>query len=104
MIAGRGNDVSEMRPQSRNFVSPETQTTEAALLTRWDGQLYAVIAPAGEGSIKPWQVRLWWKPWVTFIWLGGVIIALGGALALLGRMLRGVKFRRPGPVDERFAA
>lgn len=104
MIAGRGNDVSEMRPQSRNFVSPEMQTTEAALLTRWDGQLYAVIAPAGEGSIKPWQVRLWWKPWVTFIWLGGVIIALGGALALLGRMLRGVKFRRPGPADERFAA
>ena len=31
---------------------------------------------------------LWWKPFVTLIWLGGVLIAIGGALSLLGRMKR----------------
>jgi cytochrome c-type biogenesis protein CcmF len=31
---------------------------------------------------------MWWKPFVTLIWLGGVMIALGGALALLGRVRR----------------
>ena len=31
---------------------------------------------------------LWWKPFVTLIWLGGVLIAIGGALSLLDRMKR----------------
>jgi len=33
-----------------------------------------------------WQLRLWWKPFVPMIWYGGLLIALGGALALLGRV------------------
>ena len=94
MRAGRGGTTFILKPQSRNFFSPVQQTTEAALLTRWDGQLYVVIAPVQGGSADKWQVRIWWKPFVTFIWLGGILIALGGALALLGRMFRGVKFRR----------
>ena len=99
MQAERDGATFELKPQSRNFFSPAQQTTEAALLTRWDGQLYAVIAPVQGGSADKWQVRLWWKPFVTFIWLGGILIALGGGLALLGRMFRGVKFRRK-PVSE----
>ena len=47
-----------------------------------------------------WQLRLWWKPFVTLIWLGGVLVALGGFLALLGRALRGW---RPGVKRERYA-
>lgn len=35
-----------------------------------------------------WQLRLWWKPFVTLIWLGGALIGLGGALALVGRLFR----------------
>jgi cytochrome c-type biogenesis protein CcmF len=35
-----------------------------------------------------WQLRLWWKPFVTLIWLGGGLIALGGALSLFGRIRR----------------
>jgi cytochrome c-type biogenesis protein CcmF len=89
MTASRGSETFNLHPQARNFFAPVQQTSEAALLTRWDGQLYAVIAPAGQGSGKEWQVRLWWKPFVTLIWAGGIMIALGGIIALLGRMLRG---------------
>ena len=35
-----------------------------------------------------WQLRLWWKPFVTLIWLGGALVALGGLLALVGRVRR----------------
>ena len=41
--------------------------------------------PDGKGG---WQVRLWWKPFVTLIWLGGALIGLGGALSFLGRIRR----------------
>jgi cytochrome c-type biogenesis protein CcmF len=95
MTATRGGESFPLYPQARQFFTPEQQTTEAALLTRWDGQLYVVIAPAGDGKPDHWQVRLWWKPFVTFIWLGGALVALGGMLALIGRLFRRVRRREP---------
>jgi cytochrome c-type biogenesis protein CcmF len=86
MTASRGDEAVEILPQARQFFAPNQQTTEAALLTRWNGQLYAVIAPVSENSFDRWQVRLWWKPFVSLIWLGGIMIAFGGALSLLGRI------------------
>ena len=88
MLAMRRGEGVIITPQSRQFFAPEQQTSEAALLTRWDGQLYAVIAQPSGGDDKRWQVRLWWKPLVTFIWFGGILVALGGSISLLGRMLR----------------
>ena len=85
LLASRGDGVETLHPQSRAFTSPPTVTSEAALATRWDGQLYAVL---GEGSLgEGWQLRLWWKPLVTFIWLGGLLVAFGGLVALVGRTL-----------------
>jgi cytochrome c-type biogenesis protein CcmF len=76
-----------VRPQARMFSSPPTETSEAAITTRIDGQLYAVIGKS-DGAGR-WQLRLWWKPAVTLIWLGGCLIALGGLLSLVGRVRRG---------------
>jgi cytochrome c-type biogenesis protein CcmF len=38
-------------------------------------------------------LRLWWKPFVTFIWYGGALIAFGGLLALIGRVRVDLKRR-----------
>ena len=46
---------------------------------------------AGQGR---WQLRLWWKPFVTFIWYGGLLIALGGLLSLVGRVMSDLKRRQ----------
>jgi cytochrome c-type biogenesis protein CcmF len=84
--ASRGKGVHVLRPQTRFFTDPPTETNEAAIDTMLGGQLYTVIGkPDGDGR---WQLRLWWKPFVTLIWLGGVLIALGGLLALVGRAWR----------------
>ena len=85
--ASRGGGVSVLKPQSRFYTDPPTETNEAAIKTVLSGQLYTVLGqPAGDGR---WQLRLWWKPLVTLIWLGGALIALGGALSLGGRAWRG---------------
>ncbi|SFR76577.1 heme lyase CcmF/NrfE family subunit [Sphingomonas jatrophae] len=84
--ADRGGAPLLLKPQARFFPSPPTETSEAAIATRWDGQLYTVIGKGDEAG--RWQLRLWWKPFVTLIWLGGALIAVGGVLSLLGRVRR----------------
>ncbi len=82
-----GGEPITLHPQSRTFTSPVQTTSESALATRWNGQLYAVLGVQGEDG--RWQLRLWWKPFVPLIWLGGLLVAFGGALALVGRVASG---------------
>jgi cytochrome c-type biogenesis protein CcmF len=82
----RGGAHTILGPQQRFFSDPPTTTSESAILTTWDGQLYTVLGQAGEGG--RWQLRLWWKPFVTLIWFGGGLVALGGVLSLYGRWRR----------------
>jgi cytochrome c-type biogenesis protein CcmF len=75
-----------VRPEARMFWAPPTETSEAAITTVLDGQLYAVVGKTdAEGR---WQLRLWWKPFVTLIWAGGALIAIGGFLSLIGHARR----------------
>jgi len=87
-----GGKPKIVAPQARNFTSPPTVTSESALLTRWNGQLYAVLGE--EADDGRWQLRLWWKPFVPMIWYGGLLIGLGGLLSLIGRVARDMKRSR----------
>jgi Cytochrome c biogenesis factor len=87
-----GGAAIQLRPQSRSFWAPPQQTTESVLATRWNGQLYAVVGD--QGGDGRWQLRLWWKPFVTFIWYGGLLVALGGVLAIIGRLQLDLKRRQ----------
>jgi len=87
LVARRGDGVAvTLRPQSRMFSTPPTPTSEAAIRTVLDGQLYLALGEEVDGN--RWQVRMWWKPFVTLIWLGGGLVALGGLLSLVGRWRR----------------
>jgi cytochrome c-type biogenesis protein CcmF len=90
--ATRGEGLVNLKPQTRYYSDPPTETNEAAIETFWNGQLYTVVGKSdGSGG---WQLRLWWKPFVTLIWAGGALIGFGGALALLGRLWRLRRRRR----------
>ena len=97
LTARRGDGAPfTMRPQSRFFATPPMVTSESAIATRLDGQLYTVLGSQDQDG--RWQLRLWWKPFVTLIWFGGILIALGGTLSLIGRTRRKDRLIRSDPV------
>lgn len=81
-----GAVVREMRPAQRRYQQPPMETTEAAIRPSVWADLYAVV---GEGDAeRGWAVRLYWKPLVSWIWLGALVMAFGGFLSLSDRRLR----------------
>jgi cytochrome c-type biogenesis protein CcmF len=81
-----GELIGEMVPAKRSFQAREMTTTEAALMTRGLGQIYISLGDTtADGAVA---VRLYHKPLVLMIWLGAVVMALGGAFSLSDRRLR----------------
>jgi cytochrome c-type biogenesis protein CcmF len=88
--------VGEIDPAKRIFEARQMPTSEAGLLTVGLGQVYGSVGEFGtDGTVG---LRLYWKPLVLLIWLGAVVMALGGCLSLLDRRARigaPVKARAP---------
>ena len=81
-----GVAIATMEPAKRSFASRASTTTEAALLTRGFSQLYLSLGDVNiDGSVA---VRLYYKPMVLLIWIGAVVMMLGGVLSLSDRRLR----------------
>jgi cytochrome c-type biogenesis protein CcmF len=75
-----------MEPSKRSFAARDMTTTEAALMSRGPSQLYLSLGDANpDGSVA---IRVYFKPMVLLIWLGAVVMMLGGALSLSDRRLR----------------
>jgi len=77
-VRRHGDVVGVMVPAKRSFPSRGSATTETALMTRGFSQLYLSLGdPNPDGSLA---VRLYYKPLVLLIWLGAVVMVVGGAL------------------------
>ena len=85
-VRAGGTVVAVMEPTKRRFAARQMETTESAIETFGASQLYLSL-----GDVAPDKtvvVRAYWKPMVTFIWLGALVMAAGGILSLSDRRLR----------------
>jgi len=78
-----GNLLGYMRPETRFYPAERQTTTEAAIRPRLSGDDYAVLAD-GNDEIG-YSLRLYHKPFVSWIWGGAIIMAIGGLIALIMR-------------------
>ena len=82
-----GSAVTELSPAKRLYDAPRQPTTEAAIHVALAGDLYVVLGDElKDGS--GWVVRLYFNPLVRLIWIGAIVMALGGALSSTDRRLR----------------
>ena len=83
-----GRMLAVLTPEKRFYTAERQTTTEAAIRPRPGGDDYAVL---GDGSDETgYTLRLYRKPLVSWIWTGAGIMALGGAVAAIGRKRRRV--------------
>jgi cytochrome c-type biogenesis protein CcmF len=87
-----GSAITTLRPEKRTYTVQRKPMTEAGI----DGRLMRdIYVSLGEGlGGGDWSLRLYYKPYVRWIWLGGLLIAFGGLLAALDRRYR-IPVRQP---------
>ncbi len=81
-------EVALLHPEKRAYASGGQMMTEAGIHARLNGDVYVALGePLGNNA---WAVRVHVKPFVRWIWLGALLMALGGFVTAADR-----RFRRP---------
>ncbi|WP_313054843.1 heme lyase CcmF/NrfE family subunit [Pseudomonas lopnurensis] len=81
-----GRQVAVLHPEKRLYTVQQMPMTEAGIDAGFTRDLYVALGePLGDGA---WAVRVHIKPFVRWIWLGGLMMALGGVLAASDRRYR----------------
>jgi cytochrome c-type biogenesis protein CcmF len=80
-------EVAILYPQKRYYVSQENPMTEAAIDGAFTRDLYVALGePAGADGA--WSVRVYYKPFVMWLWLGPTLMGIGGLVAASDRRYR----------------
>jgi len=90
-VSRNGQHVTTQFPEKRVYDASGTPMTEAAIETMLTGDLYVSLGEPVDGGA--WSVRVYHKPFVTWIWVGCLMMALGGLLAISDRRYRIAKRR-----------
>ncbi|MCY1412956.1 Cytochrome c-type biogenesis protein CcmF [compost metagenome] len=81
-----GREIAVLHPEKRLYTVQQMPMTEAGIDAGFTRDLYVALGePLEDGA---WAVRLHVKPFVRWIWLGGLLMGLGGFLAALDRRYR----------------
>ena len=78
--------IARLEPSKREFTVEQSGTTEAGIHASWRGDLYVVLGD--ELKNGAYSVRIYFNPLVRLIWLGAVVMFIGGGLSLSDRRLR----------------
>ncbi|MCO1334518.1 heme lyase CcmF/NrfE family subunit [Microbulbifer sp. OS29] len=95
-VSKNGDSVAELYPQKRNYLSGGNTMTEAAIDTGLFRDIYVALGEPLDRSNPngDWAMRLQYKAFVVWIWLGALLMALGGAIAVADKRYRKVKAAR----------
>ena len=89
-VSRSGRPVTTLQPQKRAYRASGQVMTEADIDTGFFGDRYVSLGEplTADGASGAWGVRIYVKPFVDWIWIGCVLMALGGLLAVSDRRYR----------------
>ena len=85
----RGSDVIDMlQPEKRRYFSSAMPMTEAGIDSGFMRDLYVSLGEPLDDARTEWSMRVYYKPFVPWLWGGVLLMVLGGLLAALDRRYR----------------
>jgi len=82
--------IATLEPEKRSYLSGGMPMTEAAILPGLNRDLYVSLGEPVDNK-GDWALRLYYKPYVRWIWLGSIFMGLGGILTLSDRRYRSAR-------------
>lgn len=88
-----GELITTLYPQKRNYVVSMMPMTEVGLYPSMFNEIYValgepLVGTDGKLSDDRWAVRVYVKPMVRWLWLGALVMALGGVIAMMDKRYR----------------
>jgi cytochrome c-type biogenesis protein CcmF len=91
VVSHNGQLVRTLYPEKRAYFSSSMPMTEAAIDSGWTRDVYVSMGePIKDDPQGAWAIRVYYKPYVSWIWFGCLFMAMGGSLAALDK-----RYRRP---------
>ena len=85
-VSERGEPISVLHPEKRNYWVQRQQMTEAGIDMQWSRDVFAALGEdLGAGR---WSVRAQVRPLINYVWLAALLMAIGGVIAALDRRYR----------------
>ena len=83
-----GKYLEMLYPEKRKYFSSAMPMTEAGIDSGLFRDLYVSLGEPIEGERLQWSVRVYYKPFVSWLWYGAILMVLGGLLAVSDRRYR----------------
>jgi len=87
-VTKNGQFLEVLHPEKRKYFSSAMPMTEAAIDSGLFRDLYVSLGESIEGDKPQWSVRVFYKPFVSWLWYGAILMVLGGLLAVSDRRYR----------------
>jgi cytochrome c-type biogenesis protein CcmF len=86
MVESHGKPIASLNPQKRIYKVQRNTMTEAAIDPGLTRDLYVALGEPMDGAA--WSVRVYYKPFIRWIWLGGLLMMAGGLCSVADRRYR----------------
>ena len=96
IVTHHGVPVTDLPTQKRVYRVQRNPMTHAGIDVAWNRDLFVALGDdLGQGK---WSMRVQYKPLVRYIWLGALVAAIGGLVAILDRRYRTVRVTETPPL------
>jgi len=98
-LSKNGEVLRTLNPEKRSYFSSQMPMTETAIDSGFTRDLYVSLGEPLDAQGSAWSVRVYYKPFIVWIWGGCLLMALGGGLAASDKRYR-LKARNTAAVTQ----
>ncbi|MDQ7091670.1 MAG: heme lyase CcmF/NrfE family subunit [Methylococcales bacterium] len=88
VVTKEGELITELHPEKRRYTVKRSMMTEADIDPNLWRDLYVALGEPLDDKGEAWAVRIHYKPFVRWLWLGGLLMTLGGLLTVADKRYR----------------